>query len=156
NSVVGHRGEMVITTPTPSFPIYLWGDKNNERMRESYFSKYGTGIWCQNDDGYFNPETKGFSIIGRSDNILKQYGQTLSPDDIYVAIDHIKELKDYVCVCQDSVCDDPRNILFVQLKEGCAFTPEVQEEIKKSIQQELSALSIPEVIMEVPGIPVSL
>ncbi|XP_055934271.1 acetoacetyl-CoA synthetase-like [Argiope bruennichi] len=153
NSIVGQRGEMVITTPTPSFPIYLWGDKNNERMRESYFNKYGTGVWCQNDEGYFNPETKGFAIIGRSDTVLKQYGERLSPDDIYGAIDHIKELQDYICVCQDYICDDPRNILFVQLKKGCVFTPELKKKIEQSIQQELSATGVPEVIMEVPGIP---
>ncbi|CAL1286782.1 unnamed protein product [Larinioides sclopetarius] len=153
NSVVGQRGEMVVTAPTPSFPMYLWGDENNERMREAYFSKYGTGVWCQNDDGYFNPETKGFSIIGRSDNMLKQYGDTMSPDEIYLAIDHIKELKDYICVCQDSVCDDPRNILFVEMKKGCTFTHKIKKSIKQSIQQELSPISVPEVIMEVPGIP---
>ncbi|GBM83225.1 Acetoacetyl-CoA synthetase, partial [Araneus ventricosus] len=156
NSVVGQRGEMVVTTPTPSLPLYLWGDKDNERMIEAYFSKYGTGVWCQNDEGYFNPETKGFAVIGRSDNVLKQFGERLSPDDIYIAIEHIEKLEDYICVCQDSACCDPRNILFVQLKKGCAFTPEVKEEIKRNIQQDLSVVSVPEVIMEVPDIPYNI
>ncbi|GIY91878.1 acetoacetyl-coenzyme A synthetase [Caerostris extrusa] len=39
-SVVGKRGEMVVTTPTPSFPVYLWNDKNNAKLKETYFSKY--------------------------------------------------------------------------------------------------------------------
>ncbi|CAL1286777.1 unnamed protein product, partial [Larinioides sclopetarius] len=70
--------------------------------------------------------------------------------------DHIEELEDYICVCQDSACGDPRNILFVQLKEVCAFTPEVKEEIKRSIQQEFSVNSVPEVIMKVPAIPYNI
>ncbi|GIY37652.1 acetoacetyl-CoA synthetase [Caerostris darwini] len=154
NSVVGQRGEMVVTSPTPSLPIFLWGDADNERMNEAYFSKYGMGVWCQNDEGYFNPHTKGFTVIGRSDNVLKQYGERLSPDDIYLAIEELEELQDFICVCQDSVSGDPRSVLFVQLKERCSFTLEVKEKIEQNIQKELSSSSVPEVILEVPDIPV--
>ncbi|PRD35317.1 UNVERIFIED_CONTAM: Acetoacetyl-CoA synthetase [Trichonephila clavipes] len=156
NSIIGPRGEMVVTTPTVTLPLFIWGDTNNERLNEAYFSKYGTGVWCQNDEGCFNPETKGFSVFGRSDNVLKQFGERLSPDDIYLAIDHIEELQDYICVCQDNRNGLPRNILFVQLKEGCLFTSKLKEEIEINIQKEFSSVSVPEVILQVPDIPYNI
>src|SRR5690606_31832788 len=30
-------GELVITKPMPSMPIYFWNDPNNERYKDSYF-----------------------------------------------------------------------------------------------------------------------
>ncbi|KAG8195203.1 hypothetical protein JTE90_027946 [Oedothorax gibbosus] len=41
NSIVGVRGEVVVSTPSPSFPIYLWRDEENSLLRDTYFSKYG-------------------------------------------------------------------------------------------------------------------
>ncbi|GFS98199.1 acetoacetyl-CoA synthetase [Nephila pilipes] len=156
NSVIGERGEIVITTPTPAFPLFIWGDKNSERLHEAYFNKYGIGVWCQNDEASINPETKGFSVFGRSDNVLKQFGERLSPDDMYLAIDSMEELHDYICVCQDNRNGLPRNILFVKLKEGYVFNSELKEKIAKTIQKELSSVSVPEVILEVPEIPYNI
>ncbi|CAL1286783.1 unnamed protein product, partial [Larinioides sclopetarius] len=39
-SIVGKRGETVVKTPSPSFPVYLWKDENNEKLKDTYFSKY--------------------------------------------------------------------------------------------------------------------
>ena len=33
-------GELVITEPMPSMPLFLWGDHDGERLRESYFAMY--------------------------------------------------------------------------------------------------------------------
>jgi hypothetical protein len=37
-------GELVITQPMPSLPIFLWGDEDGLRLIDSYYSMY-TGIW---------------------------------------------------------------------------------------------------------------
>ena len=36
-SLVGEVGELVITEPMPSMPLYFWGDADGARYRESYF-----------------------------------------------------------------------------------------------------------------------
>ena len=41
-------GELVITEPMPSMPIYLWGDEDGSRLRESYFDFY-PGVWRHGD-----------------------------------------------------------------------------------------------------------
>src|SRR5215211_7125921 len=46
--VVDEVGELVITEPAPSMPIYLWNDPDGERFRESYFDVY-PGVWRHGD-----------------------------------------------------------------------------------------------------------
>src|SRR5690606_7442318 len=48
NSVVNQVGEMVITAPMPSMPVYFWDDPHFDRYRESYFAHY-PGVWRHGD-----------------------------------------------------------------------------------------------------------
>ncbi|GFS87519.1 acetoacetyl-CoA synthetase, partial [Nephila pilipes] len=84
NSIVGQRGELVIGTPSPSFPVFLWKDTDNKRMHDLYFTKY-EGVWSQNDECWINPKTNGIVVIGRSDDTLKQNGERFGSGDIYFA-----------------------------------------------------------------------
>ena len=36
----GEPGEMVVTRPHVSLPLGFWGDKDNEKYRKTYFSRY--------------------------------------------------------------------------------------------------------------------
>ena len=40
NSVVDEVGELVITEPMPSMPLFFWGDEDGSRYRASYFEQY--------------------------------------------------------------------------------------------------------------------
>ena len=46
--LIDEVGELVITKPMPSMPIYFWGDEAGERYRESYFSMF-PGVWRHGD-----------------------------------------------------------------------------------------------------------
>ena len=35
--LIDEVGELVLTEPLPSMPLFLWGDADGERYRESYF-----------------------------------------------------------------------------------------------------------------------
>jgi Acyl-coenzyme A synthetases/AMP-(fatty) acid ligases len=65
NSVIGVMGELVITEPMPSMPIYFWNDPDGRRYRESYFEQY-PGKWRHGDWVVIN-ERGGVVIYGRSD-----------------------------------------------------------------------------------------
>ncbi|GFT72154.1 acetoacetyl-CoA synthetase [Nephila pilipes] len=153
-SVVGQRGEVVIVTPCPSLPVYLWKDKDKKRLYETYLNKYD-GVWCQNDECWINPKTGGIVVIGRSDDSMKQYGDLISASDIYFAIDSIKELSDYICVSQ--IWDeDERIILFIKLKKGHVLTDSLKTKIATTIKDELEKSYVPRIILEVPDIPYNL
>ncbi|XP_035213933.1 acetoacetyl-CoA synthetase-like isoform X1 [Stegodyphus dumicola] len=153
--VVGERGEIVIGTPCPSLPIYLWKDTNNSIMNATYFKKY-TGVFCVGDEGWINPETKGLIVIGRSDDALIQNGERFGATDVYFAINEMKEIMDYICVNQSRNDGECRAVLFVKLKEGYEFTPELKAKIAETIERELWEDCVPEVILEAPDIPYNL
>lgn len=44
NDLVGQIGQLVITLPMPSMPLYFWGDADGRRYREVYFDTY-PGLW---------------------------------------------------------------------------------------------------------------
>ncbi|GFR28115.1 acetoacetyl-CoA synthetase [Trichonephila clavata] len=155
NSIVGQRGELVIGTPSPSFPVFLWKDTDNKRLYDTYFTKY-PGVWSQNDECWINPNTNGIIVIGRSDDTLKQNGERFGSGDIYFAIHQMEELQDYLCVGQDGCDGDTRAVLFVKLKKGYSFTPQLREKIASLINRELWEDYVPQVIMEVPDIPYNL
>ena len=47
-ALIDEVGELVITEPMPSMPLFFWGDDDGERLRESYFSMY-PGVWRHGD-----------------------------------------------------------------------------------------------------------
>jgi acetoacetyl-CoA synthetase len=63
--LIDATGELVLTRPMPSMPVFLWGDGDGSRLRESYFSTY-PGIWRHGD--WIEITSDGGAIIhGRSD-----------------------------------------------------------------------------------------
>ena len=72
NSLIEEVGELVITEPMPSMPLYLWNDLEYERYVESYFTMY-PGVWRHGD--WVNIYKDGSCVIlGRSDSTLNRQG----------------------------------------------------------------------------------
>lgn len=155
NSVIGQEGELVIATPTPSLPIFVWNDNNKKRLHELYFSKY-PGIWSQNDLCWIDPRTKGIIIIGRSDETLNPNGERFGSADMYFAIHNVKEISDSICVPQYKSNGDQRAILFVVMANGYAFTPAMEKKIKQTVSDELTSEHVPEIVMECPDVPYNM
>ncbi len=79
--LVGEVGELVITKPMPSMPLFLWGDDDGSRYRESYFSMFD-GIWRHGDWIEITP--RGTAIIyGRSDSTINRGGVRMGTSEIY-------------------------------------------------------------------------
>ncbi|MCB0162547.1 MAG: hypothetical protein KDD83_30625, partial [Caldilineaceae bacterium] len=70
NPVIDEVGELVITQPMPSMPIYFWNDPEMARYRESYFEMY-PGVWRHGDWLKVN-ERGGCVIYGRSDSTINR------------------------------------------------------------------------------------
>ncbi|KAG8195207.1 hypothetical protein JTE90_027950 [Oedothorax gibbosus] len=155
NSVVGQKGEMVICTPNPAFPVAVWNDAKGRRLEELYLQKF-PGVWCQNDECWIDPNTKGLVVIGRSDDVLNPNGERFGASDIYYAIHTMSELQDYICIGQTNVEGDERVILFVRMKEGCTFDEEFVKKVKHQVETQLTEEHVPSVVLEVQDIPYNL
>ena len=63
--------------------MFLWGDEDGERLRESYFSMY-PGIWRHGDWIRITPRG-GAVIYGRSDSTINRQGVRMGTSEIYRA-----------------------------------------------------------------------
>lgn len=148
-------GEMVITKPMPSMPIYFWNDKDNQRYINSYFQNY-PNIWRHGDWLEIKSDTKGLIIYGRSDATLNRQGVRIGTAEIYRAIDMIDEIKDCLIVNLELKSGEHFMPLFVMLREELKLNEEIVQKIKNTLKNEYSPRHVPDEIIEVSDIPYTL
>jgi acetoacetyl-CoA synthetase len=148
-------GELVLTEPLPSMPLFLWGDSSGERMRESYFDMY-PGVWRHGDWIRITPRG-GAVIYGRSDSTINRQGVRMGTSEIYRATAAIDEVVDALVV------DIPRAdaeelwmILFVVLREGVLLYPELEIRVKQRIREDCSPRHVPNQILQIAEVPRTL
>jgi acetoacetyl-CoA synthetase len=146
-------GELVLTKPFPSMPIYFWGDSDGSRLHESYFDVF-PGIWCHGD--YLKITDRHTCVIyGRSDATINRGGIRIGTSEIYRAVDQVKEVADSLIV-DIPKGNDSETPLFVQMKEGYELTNEIKQVIKKQIRSQCSPRHVPTGVYEVDDLPRTL
>lgn len=154
NPVVDRMGELVCEAPSPSMPLYFWNDPHGEKYREAYFSVY-PNVWRHGDYIMIHSDTKGITIFGRSDAVLKPSGVRIGTAEIYNEVEKMGEIADSLAIGQEWK-GDQRVILFVKLAEGRSLTDELNQKIRKALRENVSPRHVPAVIMETPDIPYTL
>ncbi|PIP48459.1 MAG: acetoacetate--CoA ligase, partial [Deltaproteobacteria bacterium CG23_combo_of_CG06-09_8_20_14_all_51_20] len=154
NALIGEVGELVITEPLPSMPLYLWNDNDNKRYIESYFEMY-PGVW-RHGDWVKITERGGAVVLGRSDSTLKRMGVRMGSSEIYAAVEELPEIADSLIVGYNLPNGDYRMPLFVVLKAGAVLDEGMKEKIRKKIRSALSPRHVPDDIHQVAEIPKTL
>jgi len=154
NPLIGEVGELVITEPMPSMPIYLWDDPNNQRYLESYFGVY-PGVWRHGDWLKITPEG-GCVIMGRSDSTLNRQGVRMGSSDFYNVLDDISELEDSLIVGYTDPGGQYRMPLFVVPAAGVALDDGLKKKIATTLRTTLSPRHVPDAIFAVSDIPRTL
>jgi len=160
NSLTDEVGELVITQPMPSMPLFFWNDPDGERLRESYFAMY-PGVWRHGDWIRITPRG-GAVIYGRSDSTINRQGVRMGTSEIYRAVATVPEVLDALVV------DVPRGMtdaaggkelwmgLFVVLREGTALDEDLQKTIKRRIREDCSPRHVPNEILAIEEVPRTL
>jgi len=79
-SLTNEVGELVVTAPMPSMPVFFWGD-DGTRLHDSYFADY-PGVWRHGD--WIRITTRGSCVIeGRSDATLNRGGVRMGTAEFY-------------------------------------------------------------------------
>jgi acetoacetyl-CoA synthetase len=152
----GRVGELVLTEPLPSMPLFLWGDPSGERYRESYFDMY-PGVWRHGD--WIRITSHGGAVIyGRSDSTINRQGVRMGTSEIYRATAAIHEVVDALVVDIPSlrVEDELWMVLFVVLREGVALDGELEAQIKRRIREDCSPRHVPNEILQIAEVPRTL
>jgi acetoacetyl-CoA synthetase len=151
---VDRVGELVITEPMPTMPIYFWGDPTGERYRDSYFNMY-PGIWRHGD--WIEITARGTAIIyGRSDSTINRGGVRMGTSEIYRAVLSVPEVVDALVVDLPREGTDGWMPLFVVLSDGVALNDELQAEIKRRIRSDCSPRHVPDEIRQIAEVPRTL
>jgi acetoacetyl-CoA synthetase len=147
-------GELVITKPMPSMPIFFWGDEDGERLRESYFSMY-PGIWRHGD--WIELTRRGTAIIyGRSDSTINRGGVRMGTSEIYRAVLDVPEVMDALVLDLPREGTDGWMPLFVVLRDGVSLDDELVAEIRRRVREECSPRHVPNEVRVIPEVPRTL
>ena len=151
---VGQVGELVITEPMPSMPIYLWGDPDGERYRESYFSMW-PGVW-RHGDWIEITERETAIIYGRSDSTINRGGVRMGTSEIYRAVLSVDEVQDALVVDVPREGEENWMPLFVVLRDGAELDDELAKRIKSRIREDCSPRHVPNDVIAIPAVPRTL
>jgi acetoacetyl-CoA synthetase len=152
--VLDELGEMVITQPMPSMPVYFWNDPHNERYYASYFDIY-PGKWRHGD--WIKITDRGSVIIyGRSDATLNRGGVRIGTAEIYSAVESIPEVKDSLAVYLEKSDGGGTISLFVVLQKEQTLTDDLKDRIKMALRTQYSPRHVPDTIEQVGDIPYTI
>jgi acetoacetyl-CoA synthetase len=154
NSIVDEVGELVITEPMPSMPLYLWGDGDGSRYRASYFEQY-PGIWRHGD--WIEITSRGTAVIyGRSDSTINRQGVRMGTSEIYRAVQAVPEVVDALVVDVPRPGTEGWMPLFVVLTEGATLDDDLVAEIKRRIRELCSPRHVPDAVYAIAEVPRTL
>jgi len=153
-SLIDEVGELVITDPMPSMPLFLWNDPQNSRYHASYFEMY-PGVWRHGDWVKFLPRGSGV-ILGRSDSTINRFGVRMGSSEIYAAVEGLDEIADSLVIGLETPSGNYFMPLFVVTSEGVVLDEALEKKINAKIRTTLSPRHVPDAIYAVADIPRTL
>jgi acetoacetyl-CoA synthetase len=140
DKVINEVGELVITKPMPSMPVFFWN-----------FEHY-PGFWRHGDWIRFTP--RGTSVIyGRSDTTINRYGIRMGTAEIYRVVEELPEIRDSLVVDLEYLGRESYMPLFVVLKEGFTLDEPLKARIAQQIKTKASARHVPNEIFVIHEVP---
>jgi acetoacetyl-CoA synthetase len=151
---IGEVGELVLTEPMPSMPIYFWGDEDGSRYHEAYFDTY-PGVWRHGD--WIEITDRGTAIIsGRSDATINRGGIRMGTAEIYRVVLGVDDIVDALVVDIPVEGSDAWMPLFVVMREGASLDDDVIAEIRKRVREDCSPRHVPSEVIQVKEVPRTL
>jgi len=154
HALIGEVGELVITEPMPSMPLYLWDDPENRRYMASYFDMY-PGVWRHGDWVKITPRGSAV-ILGRSDSTINRLGVRMGSSEIYAVVEDLPEVADSLVVGVEQPGGGYRMPLFVVLQPDVTLDDALRARINARIRRLLSPRHVPDEIHAVADVPRTL
>jgi len=154
NSVLGQVGELVVTQPMPSMPLFFWGDKDGSKYADSYFSVF-PGVWRHGD--WISIGADGTCVIyGRSDATIKRRGVRAGTSEIYGVVESMPEVVDSLVVDLEFPGGRSFMPLFVVLRRGEMLDDGLRERIRRKVGADLSPKLVPDDVVQIEEVPRTL
>jgi acetoacetyl-CoA synthetase len=154
NSVIDEVGELVVTEPMPSMPVFFWGDPDGSRYRASYFEQY-PGVWRHGD--WIEITSRNTAVIyGRSDSTINRSGIRMGTSEIYRAVLGIDAIVDALVVDIPRPGTEGWMPLFVVLREDAELDEELRREIARRVRSQCSPRHVPDEVLAIAEVPRTL
>lgn len=151
NALEDAVGELVITKPMPSMPVYFWGDDDGSRLRDAYFDTY-PGIWRHGDWIRITP--RGSAVIyGRSDSTLNRGGVRMGTSEFYRVVESVDGVADSLVIDTSGVTEG--ELLCFVVLDGVSLS-DVEPLLRKELRASLSPRHVPNRFVAVSEIPRTL
>lgn len=153
-ALIDQVGEMVITEPMPSMPIYFWNDKDDKRYKESYFEEYPG--WWRHGDWMRLSEQGTIQIVGRSDSTLNRGGIRIGTSEVYRGVEKVEAVADSLVLSIELSGGRHYMPLFVQLKPGIILDDEIIAQIKHALRRDFTPRHVPDEVIQIDEIPYTM
>jgi acetyl-CoA synthetase len=142
---------LCINKPWPGILRGTWGDPENARIKEVYFTtypgRYFTGDGARQDaDGYY-------WLLGRVDDVMNVSGHRMGTAEVESA------LVSHPSVAEAAVVGFPHEIkgegiyAYVILKQGSEATADLNKQLIGHVRQEIGPIATPDKLHFVPDLP---
>jgi acetoacetyl-CoA synthetase len=152
-SVVGQVGELVITAPMPSMPVFFWGDDDDARYRASYFETF-PGVWRHGDFFELN-ERGGCFVRGRSDAVLNRQGIRIGTAEIYRVVEDDPAVLTSLVVNLDLPGGGFFMPLFLVLAPGAELDEALEQRLRARLREEYTPRHVPDRFVAVRALPLT-
>jgi acetoacetyl-CoA synthetase len=154
NPLIDEMGELVITKPMPSMPLFFWNDADGQKYYHSYFDVY-PGIWRHGD--WIKITASGSAIIyGRSDSTINRKGIRMGSSEIYRVVEEMPEILDSLIIGLERAGGNYYMPLFVVVKPGIELDDELKTRIRTRLRSNLTAHHVPDDIVVITEVPRTL
>jgi acetoacetyl-CoA synthetase len=152
--VIDQVGELVVTEPMPSMPVFFWGDPEGSRYRASYFERY-PGVWRHGD--WIEITSRGTAVIyGRSDSTINRAGIRMGTSEIYRAVLDLDDVLDALVVDVPRPGTEGWMPLFVVLREEAELDEELRRRIARRVREQCSPRHVPDQVFAIAEVPRTL
>ncbi|QMU69745.1 acetoacetate--CoA ligase [Streptacidiphilus sp. P02-A3a] len=149
--VTDEVGELVVTRPLPSMPLYFWNDPDGSRYHDAYFDAW-PGVWRHGD--WMTRTAHGSVVVsGRSDSTLNRQGVRLGSADVYAVVDGLPGIRESLVIGAELADGGYWMPLFVVMEPGHELTDALRALITTSIRTQASPRHVPDTILAVPAVP---
>ena len=147
-------GELVLTKPMPTMPVFFWNDPDGTRLREAYFDEF-PGVWRHGD--WVRMTDRGSLVIyGRSDSTLNRGGVRMGTAEFYRVVEGFEQIADSLVIDTSGAGEaDGELLCFLVLAAGVEL-PEVLGDLKAALRTELSPRHVPNRFIVVDEVPRTL
>ena len=165
----GEKGELVITQPYPYLAHTLWGDGEAlgtpdwcgdlERFQEVYFDRWeGETVYTQGDYARGHDD-EGFTLHGRSDDVINVSGHRIGTEEVEGAILRDKTLREDSPVGNVVVVGAPHDekgetpVAFIVAAAGRKLSDDDFTRLQNLVRTEKGATAVPGDFLVVSGFP---